>query len=69
MFVPPVAIIRRKRIVKRLLNAGAVTADTAVTLEEAGIFKGLGLIVSRLETHGVLIKLNNDSYYVDTKKC
>ena len=69
MFVPPVAIIRRKRIVKRLLNAGAVTADTAVTLKEAGIFKGLGLIVSRLETHGVLIKLDNDRYYVDIKKC
>ncbi len=69
MFVPPVAIIRRKRIVKRLLNAGAVTADTAVTLEEAGVFKGLGLLVSRLETHGVLIKLNNNRYYVDTKKC
>lgn len=69
MFVLPVAIIRRKRIVKRLLNAGAVSAETAKTLDEAGVFKGAGLIISRLEAHGILVNLGDERYYVNVYKC
>jgi len=68
MFVPPAALIRSKRIVKRVLSAGAVSADTAKTLDEAGIFKGLGLIISRLEDRGILVKVNGERYYVDISK-
>ena len=69
MLVPPVAIIRKKRIIKRLLNAGAVNEKTAKTLDEAGIFKGAGLIISRLEAHGSLVNVGNERYYVDVNKC
>ena len=68
MFVPPMAIIRRKRIVKRLLSAGAVSADTAKTLGEAGIFKGSGFIRSRLEARGILVQVENERYYVDVNR-
>ena len=68
MFIPPVAIIRRKHIVKRLLFAGAVSVDTAKTLDEVGIFKGSGLMISRLEAHGILVKADNERYYVDVNK-
>lgn len=69
MFVPPISVIRRKKIIKRLIIAGAVTPETAITLDEAGIFNGIGLIIYRLEDHGILIKVNNDRYYVDVTKC
>lgn len=69
MFVPPVALIRRKRIVKRLINAGAVSPDTAITLSEAGVFKGSGLMISRLEAQGILVNVGYDRYYVNLNKC
>lgn len=68
MFFPPIPLIRRRQIVKKLINAGAVSADTAKTLDEAGIFKGIGLIISRLEDRGVLVKVNGERYYVDVNK-
>lgn len=37
LFVPPLPLIRRKAIVKKLRNCGAVSAETAKTLAEAGI--------------------------------
>jgi hypothetical protein len=69
MFIPPVAIIRKKRIIKRLWNAGAVSAETAKTLDEVGIFRGVGLIISRLEVQGSLVNLGNEKYYVNVNKC
>lgn len=68
MFVPPVALIRRKRIVEKLLMAGAVTPETAKTPEEAGVFQGAGFIISRLAAHGRLIKVEKNRYYVPVKR-
>lgn len=65
--VVPVALIRRKRIVKRLMNAGAVSPDTAKTLAEAGVFKGSGFMISRLEARGILVSAGNERYYVNLK--
>lgn len=67
MLFSPTALIRRKKIVKRLLSAGAVSADTAKTFHEVGLFKGLGLITSRLESRGILVKVNDERYYVNKR--
>ena len=67
MLFSPTALIRRKKIVKRLLSAGAVSADTAKTFGEVGLFKGLGLITSRLESRGILVKVNDERYYVNKR--
>ena len=67
MFIPPVPIIRKKRIIDKLLNAGAVSSETAKTLDEVGIFKGTGLFISHLEVQGTLVHLNDGRYYVKVK--
>ncbi len=69
MFVAPITIIRKRRIIRKLLNAGAVSAETAKTLYETGIFKGAGFLFFRLEIRGVLVKVENERYYVNLNKC
>lgn len=68
MSATPIAIIRRKAIIKRFINAGALTPSSAKTPEEVGSFKGLGLIYSRLIKKGILIQIENNKYYVDVNK-
>lgn len=68
MTVVPSPIIRRKMIIKKFINAGAVSPATAKSPKEVGSFKGLGLIYSRLVSRGLLIQTENEKYYVDITK-
>lgn len=68
MFVVPVPIIRRKVIVQRFINAGAISPSSAQTPEAVGSFKGLGLLYSRLISEGILIQTESNKYYVDKTK-
>ena len=58
-------VARRHGIVRRYLKAGATSPETAKTPEEAGSFKGLGLMYARLEARGVLKSCGENRYYVD----
>ena len=68
MIFIPIPLIRRKVIVRKLLRCGAVFPETAKTPDEAGIFKGIGLMFARLEARGILRSCGNDRYYIDTTK-
>lgn len=68
MLAVPTPIIRRKVIIKRFMHAGAISPTTAKYPEEVGSFKGLGLIYSRLISRGILVRTENNKYYVDVTK-
>lgn len=65
-FIPPVVLIRRKRIVKKLQECGAVSAETAKTLEEAGVKNpnGFGRFTDRLVRRGIIKKTQEGKYYI-----
>lgn len=66
MGVPPVLLLRRKIINKRLTECNAFSAETAVTLREAGVFNPN--VFKRLNTilinRGILGKTSDDRYYL-----
>ena len=67
MATAPVALIRRKAIIRKFIAHGAVSPETAKTPEEVGSFKSLGLLYSRLESRGVLKSCGDNRYYIDTE--
>lgn len=66
MGVPPVLLLRRKIIIKRLTECNAFSPETAVTLKDAGVFnpnafKRLNTI---LVNRGILGKTSDDRYFL-----
>lgn len=66
MGVPPVLLLRRKIVIKRLTDCNAFSEETAVTLKDAGVFnpntfKRLNTI---LMNQGILGKTSDDRYYL-----
>ncbi|MCM1438417.1 MAG: hypothetical protein NC131_04290 [Roseburia sp.] len=68
MILPTPSIVRR-RIINKLLEKNAVSAENAITLEEAGIENpdNFQAVISRLIEQGVLHQLDS-GYYLDTTK-
>ena len=66
IFIPPVPIIRRNLILKRLKECGAVSEDTAKTLAEANVFNPNGFkpVTNRMVEQGVIGKTSDGKYYV-----
>ena len=64
----PVGAIRKKRIVRAFLSAGAVSPETARTCREAGVLEGLGVKLEQLVRQGVLVPCEGGRYYVDINK-
>lgn len=65
-FYPPVILIRKKVIIKRLRESGAVSPETAKTLAEAGIinpnvFPG---VTERMVKEGIINKTADGKYYI-----
>ena len=65
-FFPPIPLIRRNVIVKKLRACGAVSEETAKSLAEAGVINpdGFKRITDRLVATGVIHKTSNEKYYV-----
>ncbi len=65
-FFPPIPLIRKNVIVKRLLNCGATSEETAKTLAEAGVINpnGFKRITDRLVKMGSIHKTSDGKYYV-----
>ena len=66
IFVPPLPLIRRKVIVKKLRNCGAVSAETAKTLAEAGIINPnlLPGVTERMIKKGTINRTTDGKYYL-----
>ena len=65
-FIPPIPLIRKNLILKRLKECGAVSYDTAKTLAEANVFNPNGFkpVTNRMVEQGVLGKTSDGKYYV-----
>ena len=65
-FFPPIPLIRKNVIVKRLLSCGATSEEAAKTLAEAGVINpnGFKRITDRLVKMGSIHKTSDGKYYV-----
>ena len=65
-FFPPIPLIRKNVIVKRLAACGATSEATARTLAEAGVINpnGFKRITERLVKTGVIHRTRDGKYYV-----
>ena len=64
--VIPVPIISRKIMISKFLNAGAISKETAVNPEKIEVRQAF--MFARLESKGILVKADNDTYYVNAAK-
>ena len=65
-FFPPIPLIRRNVIVRRLRACGATSAETARTLADAGILNpnAFKRITELLVAHGTIHRTPDGRYYV-----
>ncbi len=65
-FVPPVRLIRRNIIVKRLGACSAASMETAKALAEAKVLNPHGFqpITNKLVKDGIICKTANGRYYI-----
>ncbi len=65
-FFPPVILIRKKVIIKRLRESGATSPETAKTLADAGIINPNVLpgVTERMVKKGIINKTADGKYYI-----
>ena len=66
MIAPPILLIRRKHILRRLIASGAVTPDTACTFADAGVINPIAFpaVKKRLIAGGVIGETQDGRYWV-----
>jgi hypothetical protein len=66
MFFPPIPLIRRRHLIKKLSAANAFSADSAVTFQEAGVLfpDGFNVITKVLLRRGVIVSCLDGRYYL-----
>ncbi len=66
MFFPPIPLIRKRRIIQKLTEHKAFSAETAVSFKEAGIINpnAFGKITQKLVNDNVIKKAENNKYYL-----
>ncbi len=64
--MPPIPLIRKKHIVRRLTVCGAVSPETAKTLDEAGVINPTWFkpVTNWLVKTGVIKKTSDNRYYI-----
>ncbi len=68
-FFPPIPLIRKKLIIKKLTEHQAFSKETAKTYEEVGIINpsGFNKVNEKLIKEKILIKTNDGKYYLNKK--
>lgn len=63
----PVLLLRKKVIIKKLQQSGAISEATAKTLEEAGVFNPSAFpkVNEKLVKDKVLVKTKDNKYYLN----
>ena len=66
VFVPPVFLIRKKRIMRSLMRANAYSPETAKRLDETGLLNpySFPLITLRLVRRNVISVTDEGKYYI-----
>lgn len=67
MSAVPVLLLRRKMIIKKLRQNGAISEETAKTLEEAGVFNpnAFPKMNEKLVKDNVLVETRDNKYYLN----
>ena len=67
VFIPPVPLIRRNYIIKKLKKSNAFSEKTAKTFLEAGIFNpnGFNKINEILIKQNILVRTKDGKYYLN----
>ena len=67
MFFPPIVLIRKNLIIKKLSQCGAFTEETAKTFSEAGIINPnvFKKVNDTLEKQRVLVRTKENKYYLN----
>lgn len=65
-FFPPIPLIRRNVIIKRLKESGACSPETAKTFTEAGVINpnAFSRITEKLVEQGAIHRTSSGKYYV-----
>lgn len=66
-FFPPIPLIRKKLIIKKLTECNAFSEETAITFAEAGIINpnGFNKVNEKLVKQKVLIRTKDGKYYLN----
>lgn len=66
-FFPPIPLIRKKLIIKKLAECGAFSEETSKTFVEAGIINpnGFDKVNERLIRQNILVKTKDGKYYLN----
>ena len=67
MGVPPVLILRRKMIIRKLSECGAFSEESAVTLKDAGVFNpnAFKRLTKIMEKRNILTQTTDGKYYLN----
>lgn len=67
MFGSPVLLMRKRIILKKLEQNGAISEETAKTLEEIGVFNpnAFSKLNDKLVKDKILIRTKTDKYYLN----
>ena len=67
MFLSPALLMRKKIILKKLKQNGAISEETAKTLEEVGVFNpnAFSKLNDKLVQDKILVRTKNDKYYLN----
>jgi len=67
MFFPPIPLIRKKIIIKKLTKNNAISEENAKTLAEAGIINpnGFKKVTEKMIEQQALIKTKEGKYYLN----
>ena len=70
MFAIPVLLLRQKLILKKLRSCGAVSEESAKTLEEAGVFNpdAFPRVLEDMVDKNMLIRTGSQKYYLGNQK-
>ena len=65
-FIPPIPLIRRNVIIKKLKQCGATSAESAKTLAEAGVINpnGFKRVTEKLVETKIIHKISDGKYYI-----
>ena len=65
-FFPPIPLIRKKHIIKKLTECNAFSEKTAKTFKEAGVINPnkFNMVTKRLINQNVIAKTKDNKYYL-----
>ncbi len=69
MYFPPIPLIRKRLIIRKLTACKAFSIETAKTLKEAGITNPNGFknVTKKLIKEKIITKTHDDKYYLNAK--